>query len=757
LTRISNVRKTTKFKRSIKAISPVIATLLMIAIAVVASLVVYAWVSGYIGGSTSKAGNSIQIQSFASSSGNLVVYVQNVGQGAVTLSPDQSIYVNGDLVKITNQGTDRITIPEGQTVELLTDSAYSGEKVNIKVTTTSGTFTQSTGTGSGSSVGTNLPKYTLTVNSAAHGSVAKTPDLAQYTSGSSVMLTATAADGYSFQSWSGDVPASDINSNPVSITMDANKVVTPNFVASPETLTILTPGTGAGSVTADPLPPYSYGAVVTLTAETDVSSTFDGWSGAGTTGTDPSVRTVTLNSDQTVIATFNIKTFTITASVTGSGGSISPTGAQTVNYDATPKFTVTANTGYHVNQVTVDSTTVTLDANGQYTFPPVQASHTIVATFAADTPTTAALTITFAGTGTGKVNDGAEDKTATFTKQYAYGSTVTLTPTANSGSTFTSWSGAGTGTTNRAIVMNGAQSATVTFTAISPHYVDANTRIHLTTMYGTVGTFASMQTQNGYATLTETDTLSTTDTMGNNYNNGQNSVTISANQMAGQAFVAGGSGSIPSVTFRAASTSSYTDRSVKIVITDSSGTILANGISQVITVDDTSTERTVDFTTDPVIQNGQTYWIMIIPNGDLSVRYYQTTGGISKSDATNSYTTPTNPTDATTGTTNYRILYANVNYDNYRLDQEFQFTTVTNYASYTKLQIQTTAFSDSEALSVQYWNGASWTILGNLQANQLNEFTVSLTSNAYHIRIVDLTNTNDATSSNWQINFARLA
>ncbi len=40
--RKTNVRKITKFKRSVKAISPVIATLLMIAIAVVASLVAYA-------------------------------------------------------------------------------------------------------------------------------------------------------------------------------------------------------------------------------------------------------------------------------------------------------------------------------------------------------------------------------------------------------------------------------------------------------------------------------------------------------------------------------------------------------------------------------------------------------------------------------------------------------------------------------------------------------------------------------------------
>ena len=102
MTRTKNVRNTTKFKRSIKAISPVIATLLMIAIAVVASLVVYAWVTGYIGGTTSTAGKAIQIQSFASQGGKLVVYVQNVGQGDVELNRDQSVYVNSNLVPLIN-------------------------------------------------------------------------------------------------------------------------------------------------------------------------------------------------------------------------------------------------------------------------------------------------------------------------------------------------------------------------------------------------------------------------------------------------------------------------------------------------------------------------------------------------------------------------------------------------------------------------------------------------------------------------------
>ena len=98
MTKILNVRTITKFRRSAKAISPVIATLLMIAIAVVASLVVYAWVSGYMGIQTDKAGKAISLPSFTGVAnagtpnvGGLVVYVQNVGQGTVEIS---AVYVD---------------------------------------------------------------------------------------------------------------------------------------------------------------------------------------------------------------------------------------------------------------------------------------------------------------------------------------------------------------------------------------------------------------------------------------------------------------------------------------------------------------------------------------------------------------------------------------------------------------------------------------------------------------------------------------
>ena len=97
------MKKITQIKRAVRAISPVISVLLLIAIAVVAALVAYAWVMGYIFGTTVKVGHSVQVQSVANVTdaitlqfgGKLLIYVQNVGQGPVKLSyPDNSVYVN---------------------------------------------------------------------------------------------------------------------------------------------------------------------------------------------------------------------------------------------------------------------------------------------------------------------------------------------------------------------------------------------------------------------------------------------------------------------------------------------------------------------------------------------------------------------------------------------------------------------------------------------------------------------------------------
>ena len=74
----------------------------MIAIAVVASLVVYAWVMGYIGYQTGKTGDSVVIQSVTftgtGSSGTVQsVYLQNIGSTTITLQKGQCLYVGGAL------------------------------------------------------------------------------------------------------------------------------------------------------------------------------------------------------------------------------------------------------------------------------------------------------------------------------------------------------------------------------------------------------------------------------------------------------------------------------------------------------------------------------------------------------------------------------------------------------------------------------------------------------------------------------------
>jgi flagellin-like protein len=133
-----------KLRRNVKAISPVISVLLMIAVAVAASLVTYAWVMGYLGFTTTKVGKAIQIQSIArDATGGLKVFVQNVGDSGVTLS---TAYINGTLTA-PNPALFPVDLPKSNTQEIDFPSAQStGQQVTIKVVTTDGTSAEFTKT-----------------------------------------------------------------------------------------------------------------------------------------------------------------------------------------------------------------------------------------------------------------------------------------------------------------------------------------------------------------------------------------------------------------------------------------------------------------------------------------------------------------------------------------------------------------------------------------------------------------------------------
>ena len=93
-----------------------------------------------------------------------------------------------------------------------------------------------------------------------------------------------------------------------------------------------------------------------------------------------------VQANHTISTTFvAVPTYTITASA-GTGGTITPSGAVVVNQGSNKTFTIAANSGYAISQVTVDS--VNQGAITSYTFTNVQANHTISATFVVSTSTT---------------------------------------------------------------------------------------------------------------------------------------------------------------------------------------------------------------------------------------------------------------------------------------------------------------------------------------------------------------------------------
>src|SRR5204863_390837 len=176
--------------------------------------------------------------------------------------------------------------------------------------------------------------YSLTVNTVGQGSVAKSPDQASYDHGSTVQLTATPATGWHFAGWSGAATGTD---SPVSLTMDGDKKVTATLEINTNSLTVTTVGQGSVAKSPDQAS-YDHCNTVQLTATPATGWHFAGWSGAATGTANPV--SVTMDGNKTVTATFAINTYTITASA-AANGTITPSGAVSVNHGADQSFTIT--------------------------------------------------------------------------------------------------------------------------------------------------------------------------------------------------------------------------------------------------------------------------------------------------------------------------------------------------------------------------------------------------------------------------------
>lgn len=139
----------------------------------------------------------------------------------------------------------------------------------------------------------------LNITTTGNGTVNRVPVKDNYACGEQVQLTAVPAPGYKLGSWSGDLTGA---TNPATLTMDATKNVTANFVTDVQYQVFLS-AVGPGTVTKSPDKAYySAGEQVTLTATPALGNTFVNWTGGVSSSENP--LTVTVNGNLTVVGNF---------------------------------------------------------------------------------------------------------------------------------------------------------------------------------------------------------------------------------------------------------------------------------------------------------------------------------------------------------------------------------------------------------------------------------------------------------------------
>ncbi len=223
--------------------------------------------------------------------------------------------------------------------------------------------------------------------SGGNGTVSCTPTIVNY--GSNSTCTITPNTGYSLQSLTDN--SSDVTTwvtgNSYTITnISSDHTVSAAFAINSYTVT---PSADTnGSITPSSPQTVNYNAATSFTVTPNTGYHINSISGCNGTPVGPqaygasySYTTGPITANCTVSATFAINTYSVTPSA-GSNGSISPSSAQTVNYNATTSFTVTPDTGYFINTVTGCGGTL---SGNTYTTGPITADCTVSATFATGT------------------------------------------------------------------------------------------------------------------------------------------------------------------------------------------------------------------------------------------------------------------------------------------------------------------------------------------------------------------------------------
>ena len=292
--------------------------------------------------------------------------------------------------------------------------------------------------------------------------------------GAAMTLTAQATSGSVFMGWSGACSGD----GGCALTMDAAKTIRATF-GRYQRLAVIRAGIGTGMVTSSPAgincgsdcsEDFPEDTQVTLTALPSAGSIFDGWSGAGCTGTASC--TVAMTDARAITASFGLPdprhALTVTRSGTGSGTVTSTPSGIDCGSDCTEDFD-------EGTEITLSAVASSGSAFDGWSGAGCSGKGDCVVTMTGAAEVTAdftaarhALTVTRSGTGSGTVTSTPSGIDCGFdcTEDYEEGAVVTLSAVASSGSAFDGWNGAGcSGEGDCVVTMTGAKEVTADFTS----------------------------------------------------------------------------------------------------------------------------------------------------------------------------------------------------------------------------------------------------------------------------------------------------
>ena len=280
---------------------------------------------------------------------------------------------------VVNYGESQTFTPIPATGYHIADVLVDGSSVGA---VTSYTFDNVTAAGHTIQVRFAINTYTVSASVAGSGGTI-TPTSATVNYGGSQVFTITAATGYHILDVKLDGSSVGAVSSYTLDNVTADHNVQASFAINTYSLTASVSGTGGTITPTSATVNYGGSQVFTITPATGyhvLDVKLDGSS----VGAVPTYTLSNVAADHSVQASFAINTYSLTASVSGTGGTITPTSA-TVNYGGSQVFTITPATGYHVLDVKVDGSSV--GAVSSYTLNNVTAAHNIQASFAINTYT----------------------------------------------------------------------------------------------------------------------------------------------------------------------------------------------------------------------------------------------------------------------------------------------------------------------------------------------------------------------------------